>query len=529
MNDFTGKTHGEALDLVAERFAEREALVFQGRRWTYAQVRAEVEAAASRLATLGLEAGAHIALWLPNRPEFLWYWLGAAQSGLVAVVLNTRLARAEAAYQIRQSRAQAILVPGAGAFRNFLAEIAAAGPFPELRHVVALDPPPIPPDPDHAGTLDWSGPPPHPLPPAPRAADPTAPCTLAYSSGTTALPKGILLTHVLWRKGFDGAVRMGVGPEDRQYLAVPLFGIMAMVNGILTLWTRGGAILLEERFDAGRCLATLVEERVTGILLVPAMVKALLDHPDFPATRHALRFGGAVTRDPAELETIITRLGVRELVNSYGMTETAGVAVRTWHHATLEKRLRVQGRPLPGVEIRIGDPDQGAALPAGAEGEIQARGYCITPGYFDKPEETRAAFTKDGWFRTGDRGRLEADGSLIFLGRLKDGYKHKGFNVSTAEVAHAIAQHPAVAEVAVVGLPHPADGEVGAAFVVLRAPLDAAALEAFLVPRLSGYKRPAHLFALDQLPTTAGTGKVQTSALKAWALERLANTGATAP
>lgn len=212
---------------------------------------------------------------------------------------------------------------------------------------------------------------------------------------------------------------------------------------------------------------------------------------------------------------------MRELINSYGMTETGGVDVRTWHHATLEERLRVQGRPLPGVEIRIGDPETGHPIGEEAAGEIQARGYCVTPGYFDKPEETRAAFTADGWFRTGDRGRLDADGNLIFLGRLKDGYKHKGFNVSTAEVEHAIAQHPAVAEVKVIGLPHPTDGEVGAAFVVARSPLDAAALDAFLLPRLSGYKRPAHLFTLDSLPTTAGTGKIQTSALKAWALDRL--------
>ncbi len=525
MNDFVGKTYGQSLDRIAERFAEREALVFQGRRWTYAQVHAEVNAAADRLATLDLPPGAHVALWLPNRPEFLWFWLGAAQSGLVAVVLNTRLARAEAAYQIRQSRAQALIVPGAGAFRDFLADVAAGGPFPDLRHLIALDPP----GPEHADALDWSRPPDQPLPPAPRATDPTAPCALAYSSGTTALPKGILLTHALCRKAFDGAVRMGVGPEDRQYLGVPLFGIMAMVNGILTLWTRGGTILLEERFDASRCLSLLVEERVTGILLVPAMVKALLEHPDFAHTRHSLRFGGTVTRDPAELETVISRLGVRELVNSYGMTETGGVAVRTWHHATLEERLRVQGRPLPGVEIRIGDPDTGHPLGDEAEGEIQARGYCVTPGYFDKPEETRAAFAADGWFRTGDRGRLDPDGNLIFLGRLKDGYKHKGFNVSTAEVEHAIAQHPAVAEVKVIGLPHPTDGEVGAAFIVVRSPLDAAALDAFLLPRLSGYKRPAHLFTLDSLPTTAGTGKIQTSALKAWALDRLGLAGDGAP
>lgn len=517
-NPFAGLTFGQSLDLVAERFAEREALVFHGRRWTYEQVRAEVQAAAARLAALDLPPGAHVALWLPNRPEFLWYWLGAAASGLVAVVLNTRLAREEAAYQIRQSRAQALLVPGAGAFRDFLAEVAAAGPFPDLKRIIALDPP----GPEHPDALNWSAPAPQTLPAVPWADDPAMPCTLAYSSGTTALPKGILLTHMLWRKAFDGAIRMGVGPEDRQYLAVPLFGIMAMVNGIFTLWTQGGTIVLEERFDAGRCLALLGAERITGILLVPAMVKALLEHPDFPTARHALRFGGAVTPDPAELEAIVTRLGVRELINSYGMTETGGVAVRTWHHAPLTERLSTQGGPLPGVEIRIGDPETGAALSEIGDGEIQVRGYCITPGYFDKPEETRAAFTADGWFRTGDRGRLDADGKLSFLGRLKDGYKHKGFNVSTAEVERAIARHPAVAEVKVVGLPHPTDGEVGAAFLVARAPLGRDELRAFLRPLLSGYKHPEHVFHLDSLPTTAGTGKIQVAALKAWALDRLA-------
>jgi fatty-acyl-CoA synthase len=527
MNDFIGKTCGQSLDLIAELFGPREALVFQGRRWTYAEAKAEIDAAAARLATLDLAPGDHVAIWLPNRPEFIWLWLGAAQSGLTAVVLNTRLAREEAAYQIRQSRAKALITPGAGAFRDFLGEAAAAGPFPDLRHVIALDPP----GPEHPHVLDWSVAPPRPppLPPAPRAEDPGRPCMIAYSSGTTALPKGILLTHVLWRKAFDAAVRMGVGPDDRQYLCVPLFGIMAQVNGVLTMWTRGGAVVLEERFDADLCLKALTAERITGMLLVPAMVKALLAHPDFAADRHSLRFGGAVTNDPMELETVITRLGVRDLINSYGMTETTGVLVRTRPDDPPDVRLRTQGRPMPGTEVRIADPESDAALPVGAEGEIQARGYCITPGYFDKPEETAAAFTPDGWFRTGDRGRLHPDGTLTFLGRLKDGYKHKGFNVSAAEVEYAVAQHPAVVEVKVVGLPHPEHGEEGAAFVVLRAPLTAAELDAFLQSRLSGYKRPAHLFAVDALPLTAGTGKVKIAALKEQAMARLSRKEGKAP
>lgn len=527
MNPFIGKSCGQALDLITNRFADREALVFADRRWSYRDVGIEVERAARRLGSLGLPPGAHVAIWLPNRPELLWYWLAAASHGLVAVLLNTRLAREEAAYQIRQSHAAALIIPGAGSFRDFAGDLALAGDFPDLATIITLDKPPA----GHDTLTNWSKPADEADtgPPPPQVSDPDQPCTILYSSGTTALPKGILLTHHLWRKAFDGAARMGVGADDKMYLCVPLFGIMALVNGLLSLWVRGGSVILEERFEAGACLATLVRENTTGILLVPTMVRAILTHPDLPTTRHRLRFGGAVTSDVAELKEIAARLGLRDLINSYGMTETGGVAVRTRFTEPLDDRLATHGPPMPGIAVQIIDPedsnDPPAPLPPGSEGEILIRGYSITPGYYDQPDDTAAAFTRDGWFRTGDRGRLDRQGRLTYLGRLKDGYKHKGFNVSTAEVEVVIARHPAVTEVKVVGLPHPLHGAVGAAFVVARRPLDQGELDDFLRPLLAGFKRPAHLFTLDHLPTTAGTGKVQIAALLELAQARLSQTG----
>jgi fatty-acyl-CoA synthase len=176
---------------------------------------------------------------------------------------------------------------------------------------------------------------------------------------------------------------------------------------------------------------------------------------------------------------------------------------------------------LPDIEVRVADPDTNVELPPGEEGEIQARGYCITLGYYNKPEETHRAFSGD-WFKTGDLGVMSADGTLKFLRRVKDGYKHNGFNVATAEIEAALRKHPALRDAAVTDLPHPRFGAVGAAFVIAGdGPIDEAAIVEFLKVRLASFKVPAHVFVVDEFPVTAGTGKVQKFKLREMALAML--------
>ncbi len=531
MNPYLDKTYAQSLAHLADRFGPRDALVFRGRRWTFADVRREVDRASARLLTLGLDKQDKVALWMSNRPEFIWYWLAAGQIGLVAVVLNTRLTAEETAYQLEQSETRAILLPGPGGFRNFAADLTSICPelvtarpgeitsarLPLLRHAISLDRP----DPAIGGLTDWSAFDPPAAGPLPVETDILQPTMIVYSSGTTALPKGVLLTHVVWRKAADHGHRFAQTADDRLYLCMPLFGIMGNVNGILTFWTNGSAVVLDDGFDEVRTMRAIQDERCTVIYLMPIMLEKLLQHPQRASfDLGSLRSGTVVTNDASVLQRAVCELGLRDLYSTYGMSELSSVALRTYSHEPLETRLGWHGTPMPDVEVRIADPDTNRPIADGEVGEIQARGYSVTPGYYRKPEETRASRTQDGWFKTGDAGVRRADGTFKFLSRLKDGYKYNGFNVSTVEVEATLLRHPAIAAAAVLGVPDRKAGEIGFAFIVPRegCTVDEGEVQAYLRPLLASYKRPRRVVVLDELPLTAGTGKVQKFKLKELAL-----------
>jgi acyl-CoA synthetase (AMP-forming)/AMP-acid ligase II len=535
VNPFKGQTYAEALAFLARRYGDREALVFGASRYSFRDVKAHADRAARRLHAVGCRPGDKVALWLPNRPEFLWLWLGASQSGLVTVMLNTRLTRTEAAYQLAQSDSRVVAVPGAGAFRDFLGDLAALSPvaggarpggeLPCLQRVIACDAA----GPEHPGVDPWeridvsasAG-------AVSPATDADAPALIVYSSGTTALPKGAMLTHAVWRKAYDHGDRFRQSADDRLYLCVPLFSILANVNGVLTFWSRGSCVVLDERFDAERALATIARERCTAVYLLPLMIERLLDHGGLDGfDLSALRTGIVVSSTPGHQALAVETLGLRDLVTSYGMTETSSAVTRTWWSDPLELRTTTHGTPLPDIEVRIAAPGTDRPLPPGETGEIQVRGYNVMAGYYNKPEETRRAFTADGWFRTGDLGEMRPGGLLRYRGRRGDGYKYKGFNVSTAEVEAALRTLDGVQDAAVVGLPAGAAGKVGGAFVVAEPgrTLCAERLLDALGGQLAAFKRPAHVFLVDRLPKTAGTDKVQKYRLKEMAQAALAAPG----
>jgi len=534
-NPFVDKTYAEAVVLLATRYGDRLALRHRGRSWSFRELKEEVDRASARLSTLGLAPGDKVAIWMPNRPEYLWYWLGAAQIGLVAVLLNTRLKAAEITYQLRHSETRVVVIPGAGSYRDFVGDLVAICPeategapdalqcqaLPDLRSIVCIDPPGV----AHSGITDWSTRAPKSDAPLAYATDPTLPAQIAYTSGTTALPKAVLLTHCVWRKAADHGSRFGQTADDRLYLCVPLFGVLGNVNGAMTFWSRGSSVVLEDRFEAETALRAIATEQCTALYLIPMMVEQLIAHPRRAKyDLRSLRTGLVSSSDPEILRATVVELGMREMFSSYGMTETSSAVTRTFSTDPLDVRIGTQGRPLPDIAVRIADPQSGAELPAGEFGEIQVKGYCVTPGYYKDPEATRAAFTADGWFRTRDGARLRDDGYLEFAHRLGDGYKHKGFIVSSAEVESVLQTHPEVETAAVLGVPDRTHGEIGIAFVVRRsaATLDAESVLDYLRPRLASYKLPRHVFPVDDLPRTGGTGRVQKFKLKHLAIDLIA-------
>lgn len=522
MNPLCGLPTANALDWLAAQHGHRVGLRFAGSAWTFRQIRKEIDLASGRLAGLDLPAGSTVALWMPNRPEFLWYWMGAAQMGLMPVVLNTRLKRPEARYQLAQSRSVAVIVPGRCAHRDFLHDALAmraeedGAALPELKHVLALE---------RSAThlspivLDELAP----VPCFPRAADPDAGALVIYTSGTTALPKGAVISHRIWRKAWDIAEIGRNTADDGLYLPIPLFSSMAMLNGVLPFWVRGACVHLYERFDARECIAAAKAEGVTALHLLPAMVTDLLALGPFETPPLAsIRIGLALMNDPELMARAEDELGLQSVVAGYGMTETLTLVSRPLPEDTREVRHTTQGNALSDIELAIRDPESGAMLGAEQLGEICVRGYSLMEAYFDKPAETSASYSHDGWFRTGDAGWMDKDGRLIFKHRLGDGYKSCGFNVSAAEVERAIMEHPGVEMAAVVAIPDQRDGACGVAFAKLRSGFTASEHEVllFVKDRLAGYKQPRRIIFIDVFPVTAGTAKVQKYRLREMALSQ---------
>jgi acyl-CoA synthetase (AMP-forming)/AMP-acid ligase II len=535
VNQFASMTYAQAIDYMARTFPNNEALVYRDKRWNFSDVKKLVDRASGRLATLNLPPGSTISIWLPNRPEYLWYLLGAAQMGLVPVILNTRLRLEEFAYQLRQSDSRAVIVAGDAAFRNFLGDLAelcpelllpATGPLqaaalPMMQHVVAIDAY------DRArlkGVTDWSDGLTQDLPMPPYATDPDQPALISYSSGTTALPKGAMITHCVWRKAWDIGTPVDMTEKDKFYLAIPMFGSMASMNGVYPVWIRGGGVVIADRFDAEQAMKDWQNERCTVTHLLPPMVTALLEHPKRKEyDTSSMRIAMVLSNDQDVLRKVARDLRIPGMMTGYGLTESTTVLTRNRWDDPVEARIDNQGKPLPDVEIRIVDPQTGNPVAAGQSGEIWARAYCIMKGYYNKPVETEKAIDSEGWFHSGDQGFMREDGRLVFEGRIGDGYKTKGFNVSPAEIETLLRKHPAVANAALVGLPHAELGDMGVAFAIAKpgAKISESELLAFARDNLASFKVPAHVIFVENFPLTSGTDKVQKFKLREQAAEML--------
>lgn len=534
MNPFRDMTYSQSIAYIADKFMDREAVVFRDQRFTYTDIKREIDHASARFASLGLKPGDKVAILLPNRPEFIWSWLGASQMGLVAVMINTRLRQEELSYQLAQSDTRAVIIPGEGAFRDFLDELSVLAPairdgvpgelgsetLPALSYVLVVDDF----DSQYKGALAWSTLAENDAPMPEMESNPEAASLISYSSGTTALPKGAMISHCVWRKAYDIGDRVDMTVDDCLYMAIPMFGSMAILNGVLPYLARGAKLVIGEQFDADKCLAAVEKEKVTALHLLPPTVKQIVECPNFDKyDRSSLKISYTLSIDPDILNTVADVIGIPGVMTGYGLTETTTVATRNRWDDPREIRHTTQGWALPDVDIKVVNPETFEELPVNEPGELWVRGYCVMLGYYKKPNETAAAIRPDGWFRTGDMGKMDATGRVQFLGRLGDGYKSRGFNVSPEEVEFAINQHPSVYGAAVIGVADPVAEKIGAAFVIRRknAELDEKTLLDFLKPKLSGYKMPKYVFFVDEFPLTPGTGKVQKFKLREMAAELL--------
>jgi fatty-acyl-CoA synthase len=345
-----------------------------------------------------------------------------------------------------------------------------------------------------------------------------------YTSGSTARPKGVTLAHAgCLENGFNIGERQHLTRADRLWLAVPLFWSFGAANALMALITHGGTVVLQERFEAAEAVRLIATERCTVYYGMSHMAHAMLATPAWQQYDTRSLRTGLTIGTPEEVALTMHDLGVRDICNVYGATETYGNATVTDAHESEALRLHSQGKPLPGMQLRIVHPETRLALPAGEIGEILVAGY-VTPGYYRDPENNARAFDAEGYFCTGDLGRLDAEGRLHFCGRLKDLIKSGGINISPLEVEAYLMTHPKVKQAYVIGLPDTVKGEVPVAAVELQdgEAISAAQLRSFCRGRIASYKIPTRVIFLgaDEFPRTS-TGKVQKTELRAVIAARL--------
>jgi fatty-acyl-CoA synthase len=539
-NPFAEATAHELLAAVATRHGEREAIVFGDERITFAELRARVDAFAGGLAALGLGRGDALAIWLPNRPLWFVAQYAAARLGVVVVGLNPRYRAHELAYILAQSGATALLltdhlgpVDYFETLHEVLPELPAATPgelasaaAPRLRHVLVDADDPYP-GCHRLGDVLAAG---HAVPDDVPGPGPDDLFTLLYTSGTTSFPKGAMISHRnCVPHGWHCGAQLRLTPDDRVLHALPAPGTWGGLNIPLSTWSHGAGLVLMEAWDPLRALVLIERERCTVFNAVDTMLKPMFEHPDFDRYDHSSLRTGAFASvgggGPAMLDMVVKRLGVPLAFQPYGMTEVNALALFHDLDEPLDLRLQPGIVPAPGLEVRVAHPDTGAPCEPGREGELQFRGSLVTRGYHDKPEETRAAFTEDGWFRTGDLAVQDAQGHTIFKGRLKETLRISHFMVAPGEIEAFLQTHPDVDQAFVVGVPDPEINEAPVAYVIPtpHASLTEAELRAFCRGKIASYKIPKVVRFVDDVPRTQGPhgDKVQRGKLRERAIEEL--------
>jgi fatty-acyl-CoA synthase len=482
---------------------EKTALIYgEGEEMTYRQLADGTDRVSALLWHRGVRKGDRVAFLGENSPEFLQVLFGAAQLGAVFVPVNTRLAAPEIAHVLTDSGARVLIHDPVSAAR--VADGVAAA---RVAHVIATG------DGDGAlGALLAASSGGH------ADADVTLedPAAILYTSGTTGTSKGAVLTHqnLTW-VALNCLVDYDIVSTDVALMISPLFHAASLGMGALPVILKGATIVLEKGFEPGRALELIERHGVTMLSGVPTTYQLLADHPRWSGTDlttlKKLTCGGSAV--PTRILNAYEERGL-SFSQGYGMTEASPGATSLAPDMTRAKQGSV-GLPHFFTDVRIAD-EHGAMVPRGTVGEIEITGPNVFPGYLNLPEATSAAFSSDGWFRSGDLGYLDADGYLFIADRLKDMIISGGENIYPAEVENLISDIDGVTGVAVIGVPDDTWGEVPWAVLTVR---DGAAVtledvRARLDGRIARYKLPKNVVVIDELPRTA-SGKVRKADLRA--------------
>ncbi|MGO9514697.1 MAG: AMP-binding protein [Steroidobacteraceae bacterium] len=501
----------------------------QSVRFKFAEFDREIERVARGMLACGVEPGERIGIWAPNCAEWLLTMFGAARAGLVLVNINPAYRSHELEFALRLVGCRALVFAPrfkgsdyVAMLHSLIPELRASAPgrlfctaFPELRLLIQLGTEPL------SGTLSFddlmaSG---HDLDDTLLASiedrlDADQVFNIQFTSGTTGTPKGAALTHFnIVNNGYFVGEGMRLTADDRVCIPVPLYHCFGMVLGVLAAMThRAASVLPGEGFEPLAVLQTIASERCTALHGVPTMFIAELEHPRFGDFDLSSLRTGIMAGSPcpiAVMRRVVAEMHMPQVTICYGMTETSPVSFQSQPDDPLERRVSTVGRVHPHVQVKIIDA-QGRVTPRGIAGELLTRGYSVMRGYWDDAERTRDAIDENGWMHTGDLAVIDEEGYCNIVGRLKDMIIRGGENISPREIEEFLYGHPAVFDVAVVGVPDAKYGEAVCACIRLRDGTTATEEEIreFCRDQIAHYKVPRYVRFLASFPLTI-SGKVQ--------------------
>jgi len=497
----------------AERFGGDPALVDGGTTLSFAELWQAAHDAARGFVAAGVQPGDRVALWSPN----IWEWpvalLGIQAAGAVVVPLNTRFKGTEAAYILDKSRAR-LLVTVRGFLGTDYPSLLDGLALPHLEGTILLRGDPA------AGITGWSE-----LLAAGAGIDaavvdqrlaasgPDDLSDIIFTSGTTGAPKGVVATHGQTLRAFaDWAHLVGLRHDDRYLVVNPFFHSFGYKAGIVASLVAGATIYPQAVFDVADTQRMVAEHGITCLPGPPTIYQSLLASlradPDAPRPSLRLAVTGAAAIPVSLVEEMRDELGIETVLTAYGLTEATGFATACRAVDDAETIATTSGRAIPGVEVRVVD-DDGKEVPADAPGEIVVRGYNVTSGYFEDPEQTAETIDAAGWLHTGDIGTMDERGYIKITDRKKDMFIVGGFNAYPAEIENLLLAHPDLGQVAVVGVPDERLGEVGVAFVIPKPDHTVAPYEvvAWARDHMANYKAPREVRVVEAFPLNA-IGKV---------------------
>jgi fatty-acyl-CoA synthase len=525
------RTVGGVLEQMAARFPSKDFIVFpdRGLRFSYAEFDRRVNNLALGLLAIGISKGDHLGIWATNVPDWLTYMFAASKIGAVTVTVNTAYRTHELEYLVKQSDLKALCLVDGFRDSDYVAMVNELVPelhscergalksarFPRLRSVIFIGPE------KHRGMY-------------------TTPellllgshgdegdlarigaglhchevINMQYTSGTTGFPKGVMLTHHnILNNGFHIGERQKFTDVERVCVPVPLFHCFGLVLAMMAIVTHGATAVIVEAFDPLLVLASVQKEKATALYGVPTMFIAELNHPMFPMFDTSSLRTGIMAGSPCPTEImnrVIKEMHAGDITIAYGLTEGSPVMTQTSTDDPVELRVSTVGQHLPGIEVRIIDPEKNAEVPPGTQGEVVCRGYNVMKGYYNMPEATAEAVDAEGWLHSGDLGTMDANGYFKITGRIKDMIIRGGENVYPREIEEYLLTMPGVKDVQVAGISSPKYGEEVGAFVIRKdgATMGEEDVRDFCRGKISRFKIPRYVFFVDSFPMT-GSGKIQ--------------------